>query len=355
MRELTDRGYFLIYGIGASAFAGAGTAYIVGLFLAVAVSSCALFLKNRTWAGILLGLYCAGLCLWPEASPFLPLMVLNMLEIRMFALLPLAAAALVRGAPQEREMPVYLLLGIAGACLLWARSRKLTEREEELRRTQDDGTEQALLLEQRNLELREKQDYEMYAATLKERNRIAREIHDNVGHLLSRSILMTGALKAVNQIPALETPVQSLEDTLKEAMDSIRRSVHDLHDDSVNLKEAAEGLVRDFTFCRAELAYGMGTRVPGKVKYCFLAVVKEALSNIMKHSDAREVRISMQEHPAFYQLEIRDDGTAREEREKSGGIGLLNMGERVKHLGGICKISREKGFRIFISIPKGDE
>ena len=143
MRELTDRGYFLIYGIGASAFAGAGTAYIVGLFLAVAVSSCALFLKNRTWAGILLGLYCAGLCLWPEASPFLPLMVLNMLEIRMFALLPLAAAALVRGAPQEREMPVYLLLGIAGACLLWARSRKLTEREEELRRTRDDGAEQA--------------------------------------------------------------------------------------------------------------------------------------------------------------------------------------------------------------------
>jgi signal transduction histidine kinase len=42
----------------------------------------------------------------------------------------------------------------------------------------------------------EKQDYEIYLATLRERNRIAREIHDNVGHMLSRSILQIGALKA---------------------------------------------------------------------------------------------------------------------------------------------------------------
>ena len=51
----------------------------------------------------------------------------------------------------------------------------------------------------------EKQDTEIYLATLKERNRIAREIHDNVGHMLSRSILMVGALKTVNQAENLKS------------------------------------------------------------------------------------------------------------------------------------------------------
>ena len=45
----------------------------------------------------------------------------------------------------------------------------------------------------------EKQDYEIYLATLRERNRIAREIHDNVGHMLSRSILQMGALITIHK------------------------------------------------------------------------------------------------------------------------------------------------------------
>jgi len=52
----------------------------------------------------------------------------------------------------------------------------------------------AMLLRQKNRELIEKQDYEIRLATLNERGRIAREIHDHVGHLLSRSILQIGAL-----------------------------------------------------------------------------------------------------------------------------------------------------------------
>ena len=63
----------------------------------------------------------------------------------------------------------------------------------ELKRTRDDSRERDLLLSQKNKALLEKQDYEIYNATLKERNRIAREIHDNVGHVLSKFILMLGA------------------------------------------------------------------------------------------------------------------------------------------------------------------
>ena len=62
-----------------------------------------------------------------------------------------------------------------------------TESEEKLRqdfmKLRDDSTEKNILLEEKNHMLVEKQNYEIYTATLKERNRIAREIHDNVGHL----------------------------------------------------------------------------------------------------------------------------------------------------------------------------
>ena len=54
--------------------------------------------------------------------------------------------------------------------------------------------------------MRQNQDYEIHLATLKERNRIAREIHDNVGHLLSRSLLQTGALQVMNHDKALDAP-----------------------------------------------------------------------------------------------------------------------------------------------------
>ena len=69
----------------------------------------------------------------------------------------------------------------------------------EIRRIKDDSEERTLLLAEKNKALQEKQNYEIYAATLRERNRIAREIHDNVGHLLSRTILLTGAAKTVNR------------------------------------------------------------------------------------------------------------------------------------------------------------
>lgn len=212
---------------------------------------------------------------------------------------------------------------------------------------------------------RKKQDYEIYAATLKERNRIAREIHDNVGHLLSRSILITGAAKAINASDALSPVLNDLDHSLNQAMTSIRTSVHDLHDESLNLKEAAESLTSDFTFCPVTLNYDMGFEVPREIKYCFISIVKEALSNVARHSNATLVQITMREHPALYQLCIEDNGTLEEglsfsenNREalfSSRGIGLSNMNDRLKILNGNLQITIQKGFRLFITIPKEQE
>ena len=236
--------------------------------------------------------------------------------------------------------------------------------EQEYRKTRDDSKERNLLLHEKNRSLIEKQDYEIYTATLQERNRIAREIHDNVGHLLSRSILMVGAIKIVNEDEKLSPSIEQLEESLNTAMTSVRESVHDLHDDSVNLKEVTEELVGEFTFCPVDLSYDMGYDVPREIKYGFIAIVKEALHNIVRHSDASKVKIVMREHPALYQLIVEDNGTVKEPIQSGGvkavsreyqsgqGMGLRNMSDRVRMLGGMMQIVRKEGFRIFITIPK---
>ena len=114
-------------------------------------------------------------------------------------MLVLVAPAMAQSGGAGIEMIIFLLLGIGAAMLLEVKSTQLEIKEEKLKKIRDDSAERNLLLKEKNKELLEKQDYEIYTATLRERNRIAREIHDNVGHLLSRTILITGALKAVNK------------------------------------------------------------------------------------------------------------------------------------------------------------
>lgn len=217
----------------------------------------------------------------------------------------------------------------------------------------DEHTEQQILLKEKNQALLAKQDAEIHAATLKERNRIAREIHDNVGHLLSRSLLMTGAIQTINQSEELQIPLQQLDSSLNQAMNSIRDSVHNLHDESLNLEEAVKQLVQDFQFCPVALTYDMGYELPTEIRYTFLSITKEALANIIKHSNATSVRLTMREHPSLYQLEIADNGTQiKPSFSTTKGIGLTNMQERVSQLHGTVTLYTDHGFRIFITIPK---
>ena len=91
-------------------------------------------------------------------------------------------------------------------------------------------------MHERNQALIEKQNADIHAATLSERNRIAREIHDNVGHMLTRSLLQVGALKVIAGDDSLDEPLTELQNTLNTAMTNVRTSVHDLHDDAIDLE-----------------------------------------------------------------------------------------------------------------------
>ncbi len=56
----------------------------------------------------------------------------------------------------------------------------------------------------------------------------------------------------------------------------------------------------------------MGYDIPKEIKYSFIAITKEALNNVMRHSNANEVKILAREHPGLYQLIIEDNGTLDE-------------------------------------------
>lgn len=248
----------------------------------------------------------------------------------------------------------YISIISVAAVLIAMRSSKIRELHEKILMTRDNAAEQSNNLITQNKQLIASQDSEIHIATLKERNRIAREIHDNVGHLLTRTILQMGAVCIINKDEQLKEPLESIKDTLDNAMTTIRKSVHDLHDDSIDLKsslkEAIAPLGENYT---VHFDYDASNTIEPKVKYCFIAVVKEAVNNIIKHSDATEVRIIVRDHPKFTTLLVEDNGTNA--KLNQSGIGLQNIRDRVDSLGGIANISAEKtGFRIFISIVKKD-
>lgn len=223
--------------------------------------------------------------------------------------------------------------------------------EKDYHKLRDNTKEISMKLEKQNKELLDKQDYEINLATLSERNRIARDIHDNVGHLLSRSILQIGALLAINKDKEMKESLGLIKDTLSEAMDSIRVSVHDLHEEAIDLQTEINKLINGFAFCPIEFYYDIETNLEKNIKYCFISVTKEALSNIIKHSNATEALISIREHPALYQLVIQDNGSSCCYNSENG-IGIKNITDRVAAVSGNVNISTDKGFRIFISIPK---
>lgn len=240
------------------------------------------------------------------------------------------------------------------ACELANRLQQLENKKAELKKTRDTGVERSILLTERNRHLIAQQNAEIQMATLKERNRIAREIHDNVGHVLSRSVLQLGAIMAVTKDDEKwGSLLQPLRESLDSAMNSIRKSVHDLRDDSIDLKlsaqEILEPLKSSYTVTQQ---YDFSDNIDIKIKLCFLSVLKEAVTNIIRHSNADRIDVSMIEHPAFMQLVISDNGTVSKNEDKHEGMGLSNMKERVRLLEGNINITDDKGYRIFITVPK---
>ena len=264
------------------------------------------------------------------------------------------------GALPTRALLLTAILSVA-ATLLSLRTAQLEREQERMRRTRDELQERALALEARNRDLADRQDYEVELATLAERARIAREIHDNVGHQLTRASLQTEALRVVHANEAgVAADFADVKRTVDEALQLVRSSVHALNDNAANLSVQLERIVegaRSDGGPQIELEV-LAEHAPANVANCFAAVLREALSNTMRHACAHAVTVRCMEHPSFYQLIVTDDGAGGVQASSRGtaeGMGLGSMRERVEALGGTFTAGPRAGaggWRVFATVPK---
>jgi len=329
--------------LGLGAADNLGIAAVVALLLVITITSLNQYFGRRVFTMAACGFYGAVCLFVPFFTVFLPPLVFDLARYS-------KAFAAVLGLPLIIYNPLFI--PIAGAAILFEHLRgygeDISNRYTEL---MDSHTEQKRALVQKTKELAENQDEAAHLAKLSERNRIARDIHDNIGHVLSRAILQTGAMQAINKDKNMEDQLKSLQEALIDSMESIRGSVHDLKDDSIDLFQSIQKVFADTRY-DVSIHYDLSEDVPNDVKYCFLMAAKEALTNTVRHSDATEIKVTAQEHPALYQLRIQDNGT-RKPADSGAGMGLQNIADRVKGADGHCTFGYDGGFRIFITLPKG--
>lgn len=360
MAEIVDKSLLIIMGIVLADTSDMYEAIVVAMLIGIIAAALGSCVENWRVRGVYMTIFIIGCLFLQELMYFLPVLFYDCTQERRTRFSYLGAPMILfyhKGQYPVTRDTLFWMLMLLMAVLLSVRTAGKEWLEWEMIRLRDTSTELNMVLREKNKNLLEKQDYEVYLATLRERNRIAREIHDNVGHMLSRSILQTGALQAVHREEPIYGQLVSVNDTLNQAMNSIRESVHNLHDDAIDLRqaimEATRGMAEEY---RLTIDYDMSLGVPSNVKYCFIAIVKEGMANIVKHSNADSITIILREHPAFYQLSVEDNGNCRNTTEieqlQNKGIGIANMRERVEALGGTFRIHSEKRFLIFISIPK---
>ena len=374
------------------------TETVTSLLIMVSFICFSLYFDNKIITAILFSCYAAAGLFFPIFYFFVPVFLCEPVRMKQYPPVLLAAFGIVvnflplgilqhksifanqtvstlNGNTKFAWMPFFfIVLGCTISLFLDWQHRRIAFLELQYKHIRDDSAEVNFLLQDRNRLLIEKRDYEIHNALLQDRNRIAREIHDHVGHMLSRCILLTGMIKTINKDEKCSESLQLLDNELAETMNSVRSNVHNLHDEALNLEEKITELVTGFTFCTVKLHYDMKPDIPPPIKYAFLSITKEALTNVAKHSSASLVQIRIIEHPALYQLIIMDNGdnssinqtdmtedyvNSRQiinDKQSSlptySGIGLQNISERVTSLNGMLKISNKDGFSIFISIPK---
>ena len=361
MNRLLEKCAILLLCLPGFLMAGSVAVPVLALLLAICLSAAVQLLSGRMIAWVLLFCASAACGALPILVCALPLFLYDALHERKWWLVVPAISVTAGIGSLSTQQIICVITGLAVTLIWYIRVNRLSESVDRLTILHDDISEKNMQLAEQNRRLFEAQDNEVHVATLTERNRIAREIHDNVGHMLTRSILQTGALQIINKDEKLKEPLAELKNTLDGAMTSIRASVHDLHDDSIDLKrvlqEMADAVDKRF---EATLQYDAGDYIPGEIKLCIAGIVKEGISNSVKHSNGDRIEIIFREHPAFYQLLLTDNGhidnavgpiNAREPGAR--GIGLRNMEDRAASVGGrVTFTASEQGFRIFLTIPK---
>lgn len=270
------------------------------------------------------------------------------------AALPFAAAWIVllaEDTPRLAAKTALLLIFLLSYILTSVLFRRYQTLQNRLHRTRDDSVEMRTLLQARNRRLLDEQDREIHLAMMTERNRIAREIHDNVGHMLSRAILILGAIETVNTDEKITPQLALLDRTLDTSMQKMRESVHDLHDNSIDLEKNIEDMLADLHDFELTRDIDLDDRMPTQTKLALLGIFREAVTNIIKHSNGSRVDVMIHQNPTFCTLSITDNGTSAKDLSPHEGIGLINMHQRAQNCGGDVYFYRDKGFTVYARLP----
>lgn len=197
-------------------------------------------------------------------------------------------------------------------------------------------------------------------ATMAERNRLAREIHDHVGHYLTTITMQLEAARVVleeNPMRALSA-IEKAQVLAREGLSQIRSSVATLRTlptENRSLPEALADLVREAQ--TEDIAVGLHVldtlpQLPAPVKFTLYRVAQEGLTNARKHAHADHIELILDcPEASKVTLHVKDDGIGS--LSTTGGFGLLGAHERVQALGGQLRTESQpgQGFLLEVELP----
>ncbi|WP_431932320.1 sensor histidine kinase [Nonomuraea jabiensis] len=219
-------------------------------------------------------------------------------------------------------------------------------------------------VEQRALEAEHGKEEEARRRASEERLRIARELHDVLGHNISMiNVQAAAALHGLKKRPEdAETALRTIKDTSKETLRELRTTLGVLRQVDEDAPTApADSLARVDALVAAS---GLEVRtdlsgpldaVPTEVDLAAARIVREALTNVSRHSGAKQATLTINNTSGNIMICVEDDGPGAT-YDGGSGFGLQGMRERATALGGTLEAGPrpEGGFRVVARLPLGD-
>ncbi|ADL43475.1 putative signal transduction histidine kinase [Caldicellulosiruptor obsidiansis OB47] len=205
-------------------------------------------------------------------------------------------------------------------------------------------------------ELLESQQYIKQLAEKTQQMKMASSLHDSVGHSLAALNIQLNALKTLlDKKGVLEDDKinQILSSCLMHTQlsyQNLRNFVYSNKASFLSKANYLNNIIENFNFCNVKLVTeGNIEDIPSHVFENLMAILKETLVNVSKHSDATSVKVWLISNPEYVRLQIHDNGTKRGEIRE--GIGLLSIKSRSKSMGATVNIDNHSGFSIVVFVP----